>query len=411
MVLYEMKREFLTSIPPDKALEIIESFQVTQGREIIHIEAALDRVLAEDIVSGEDIPSFSRSLVDGYAVKVKDTQGAKETNPSLLFVNGEVLVGEDSTVAVEDGKSISITTGAMLPENANGIIMEEHARRLHDEIEITRPVFRGENICFKGEDIKKGERLKVRGERLSPFDLGVCAALGISKIPVYKRPKIAIISSGDEIVDIDESPHAGTVRDINRYTVANLLKKEGAQCDFLGTAKDTIHDITAKLEAAREYEMILVSGGSSKGERDFIVDAIEKLGGKILFHGVNIKPGKPVIFGVLWDKPVFGLPGHPVSCIMVVIRFVLPLLMKLKGELQTGTRNIKGKLATNVPSSYGIEEYIMVTIKSTDEGYAISPLFAKSSVISSLAQAAGYIVVPEGLEGYEKGEEVEVHPF
>lgn len=406
-----MKKEFLTSISPKNALDIIESFIVTPKTEKIHIEDALDRVLAEDIIAAEDIPPFSRSLVDGYAVIVNDTQGAKETNPSLLTIKGDVKVGEESFLAVENGKAISITTGAMLPQNADGVVMEEYVRCLQGEIEVTRPVFKGENICFKGEDIKKGDRLKSQGERLSAFDLGVCAALGISNINVYKMPKVAIISSGDEVVDIDKTPPLGKIRDINRYTVTNILRKEAVQCDFIGIAKDAIQDITTKLEAAKTYDMTLVSGGSSKGERDFIVDAIEMLGGNILFHGVNIKPGKPVIFGKLWDKPVFGLPGHPVSCILVVIRFVMPLISKLKGEMTTNVNKIKGVLATNVPSSYGIEEYVRVTVKYNGEVFMIHPLFAKSSVISSLSRASGYIVVPEGLEGYEKGEEVEVHLF
>jgi len=406
-----MKKEFLTSISPKNALDIIESFTLTPKTEKIHIEDALDRVLAEDIIAAEDIPPFSRSLVDGYAVIVNDIQGAKETNPSLLTVKGEVRVGEESFTSVENGKAVSISTGAMLPQNADGVVMEEYTRRLQDEIEVTRPVFKGENICFKGEDIKKGDRLKSLGDRLTAFDLGVCAALGISHMTVYKRPEIAIISSGDEIVDIEKTPPLGKIRDINRYTITSLLRKEGVHCNFLGIARDAIHDITTKLEAAKTYDMTLISGGSSKGERDFIVDAIEMLGGNILFHGVNIKPGKPVIFGTLWDKPIFGLPGHPVSCILVVIRFVMPLISKLKGETTTSVNKIKGVLATNVPSSYGIEEYVRVTVKYDGEVFTIHPLFAKSSVISSLSRASGYIVVPEGLEGYEKEEEVEVHLF
>jgi molybdopterin molybdotransferase len=406
-----MKKEFLKSITPENALEMIKSFPVSQEKETVDIDDALERILAEDIVSAEDIPPFSRSLVDGYAVKVKDTQGAKETNPSFLYISGQVKVGEESKITVEDGKSVSISTGAMLPEDADGVVMEEYARCLGDEIEITKPVYRGENICFRSEDIKRGELLKTRGARLSPFDIGLCAALGISKITVYKRPEIAVISSGDEIVDINETPSPGKIRDINRYSISNIIKRECAPCYFLGTAKDNIKDIASKLESAKKYDMILVSGGSSKGERDFIVDAIEILGGKILFHGINIKPGKPAIFGTLSGKPVFGLPGHPVSCIMVVIRFVLPLLRKLKGEIRAEENTLRGILSTNVPSSYGIEEYVRIAIRNTGEGYYITPIFAKSSVISSLTQASGYIVLPEGIEGYEKGEEVEVYLF
>ncbi len=406
-----MKKEFLKSINPKKALETIEALPVSNIPETVDIEEALERILAEDMVSSEDIPPFSRSLVDGYAVKARDTHGAKETNPSFLTVLGQVRVGEGSDIAVEHGKSVTISTGAMLPENADGVVMEEHVRCLGEEIEITRPVYKGENICYKGEDIKKGDVLKKTGERLSAFDIGVCAALGISRISVFKKPRIAVISSGDEIVDIAEMPPQGKVRDINRYTITNILKKEGVSCDFLGIVKDSIDEITLKLNNALVYDMIIVSGGSSKGERDFIVDAVGQLGGKILFHGINIKPGKPVIFGTLHNKPFFGLPGHPVSSIMVMIRFVLPMIKRLKGETQIDCRYVIGRLETNVPSSYGIEEYVRASVRFTDSGCTVTPVFAKSSVISSLAKASGYIIVPEGMEGYEKGEEVEVYPF
>jgi len=403
--------EFLKSVTSKKALETINAFPVAPEKETVGIEDALNRVLAGDIVAHEDIPPFSRSLVDGYAVLVKDIQGAKETNPSLLTVTGQVRVGEASETMVEDGNSVMISTGAMLPDSADGVVMEEHVRRLKDEIEVTKPVHRGENICFRGEDIKEGDHVLNVGIKISPFDLGILAALGISNINVFKRTRIAIISSGDEVVDINETPPPGRIRDINRYTVSNILKKEGAQCDFLGITRDAIPDITASFEAAREYDMILVSGGSSKGERDLVVEVIKALGGEILFHGINIKPGKPAIFGKLWGKPVFGLPGHPVSCIMVTIRYVLPLLKRLKGETRTGEITVRGTLSTNIPSSYGIEEYVRVAIRNTGDGCFITPIFAKSSVISSLSQASGYIIAPEGVEGYEKGEEVEAYLF
>ena len=208
---------------------------------------------------------------------------------------------------------------------------------------------------------------------------------------------------------IDETPPLGKVRDINRYTVSALVEKSGAQVTFLGLAKDSISDITEKLTPAQDYDMVLISGGSSKGERDFITASIEKLGGEIIFHGINIKPGKPTIFGKVFGKPIFGLPGHPSSCAMVTVCFVLPLVRHLQGDTEHEEKITEGVLTANVPSSYGIEEYTRVTLEKTDDGYRVTPIFSKSSLISSLARADGYIIVPERTEGLEKGEKVEVH--
>lgn len=401
--------EFLKSITSKEALKIIESFPIVAKTETVDIENALCRILAEDIISMEDIPPFSRSLVDGFALITKDTYGAKETNPSFLYTKGEIKVGEETKITIEDGHTVYISTGAMIPEGADGVIMEEYVRRTTDGIELTKAVHKGENICFVGEDIKKGGKVLNKGKRLSPFDLGMLSSLGHSKIPVYKKAEVGIISSGDEIVEIHHTPPPGKVRDINRYTITNLLKKEGSIAKFIGITKDNIEDITEILASAHGFDMLLISGGSSKGERDFVTASIERLGGKILFHGINIKPGKPTIFGTLWNKPIFGLPGHPASCVMVVIRYVLPLLRRLQGEETHGEKKIKGILTTNIPSSFGIEEYIRITTKYIKGKYYIYPIFAKSSVISSLTNASGYIVIPEGKEGYEKDEEVEVY--
>jgi molybdopterin molybdotransferase len=403
--------EFLKSITPKKALEIVGTFPTKPKKESVHIDDALDRVLAEDIMSEEDIPSFSKSLVDGFAVMAKDTHGAKETSPLFLTVEGKVEIGTKTDMILNEGSCVNISTGAMIPEGTDAVVMEEHARRLPDAVEVTKTVHKGENICFRGEDMKRGDHVLRSGKSLSPFDLGLLSALGVSQVPVYREPAVAIISSGDEIVRVDEVPPPGKIRDINRYTVSNLLKGSGARTSFIGIARDNIEEITEKLELAREHDLILISGGSSKGERDFITDAIEKLGGEILFHGISIKPGKPTIFGRLWEKPIFGLPGHPNSCVMVTIRFVLPLFRRMRGETVAEESRITGVLTTNIPSTYGIEEYVRVAIEVVGETNYVTPIFAKSSVISSLARSSGYVVVPESLEGFEKDEIVEIHLF
>ncbi len=404
--------EFLKSITAKEAARAIASFPL-QPLDVIEVELgeALEMVLARDVIADEDIPAFSRSLVDGYAVNVKDTYGARETNPAFIALRGHITVSQATDRKISEGESIYVATGAAIPEGADGVVMQEYARPAADAVEITRSVRKGENICFKGEDVKKGQIVLKKGDRLSPFDLGVLAALGVTRIPVYRRLRVGLISSGDEIVPPESVPPPGKIRDINSYTISALMRKKGALVTFAGIAPDTVEDITEKLSSVKECDVILLSGGSSKGQGDFMTAAIEVLGGRILFHGLNIRPGKPTIFGSLWQKPVFGLPGHPVSCSMVVIRFVSPLVSRLQGEEARSELIATGRLETNVPSSYGIEEYVRVTVRHGEDGLSVTPLFAKSSVISVLARADGYIVVPEGKEGLEQGEEVEVYPF
>jgi molybdopterin molybdotransferase len=401
--------EFLKSITAKEARQIIQAFPIDLKTEIIGIDDAQGRVLAEVLIAADTIPPFNRSLVDGYAVKAKDIQGAKETNPAFLNMKGEVRIGEKTLMIISAGECAYVSTGSMVPEGSDAVVMQEQTRRVPDAVEITKAVFQGENICYAGEDIQKGAAVLQKRKKITPMDTGIFAALGVADVQVYRQPKIGLISSGDEIVGIDEMPPPGKVRDINRYTVSALVQKEGAQVTFLGQARDNISDITEKLVLAQDFDMILISGGSSKGERDFITASIEKLGGEIMFHGINIKPGKPTIFGTLFGKPIFGLPGHPSSCAMVTVRFVLPLVRYLQGNTEHEERITQGTLTANVPSSYGIEEYPRVALKKDDEGYRVTPIFSKSSLISSLAQADGYIIVQEGTEGLEKGEMVEVH--
>jgi molybdopterin molybdotransferase len=403
--------EFLKSVTSRRALEIIDAFPAHPVTETVDIGAALGRVLAKDIISHENIPPFPRSLVDGFALQSRDTQGAKETNPALLTVKGEVRVGEKARISVAPGETVYVNTGSMIPQEADGVVMQEYTRNLGDSVEVTRTTLKGENIIFAGEDIERGRMILREGKRLSPFDRGILASLGVSQITVYRNPEIGLISSGDEIAPIEEPLPLGKVRDINRYTVEGLLEQQGFAATFYGIVKDSLEDISDALISAQDSSMILISGGSSKGDRDLITHAVENLGGEILFHGVNIKPGKPVILGKLWGKPIFGLPGHPTSCIICTVIFVLPLARRLRGERGYQERRISGILTTNVPSSYGIEEYVRVTTDRVDGQWLVSPLFAKSSTISSISQATGYIVVPEGREGYEKDDEVEVHYF
>ncbi|HOV90765.1 MAG TPA: molybdopterin molybdotransferase MoeA [Syntrophorhabdaceae bacterium] len=405
--------DFLKSVTSKKALEMILSLPYIPKTDIAGVEDALNRVLAEDVISPEDIPPFSRSLVDGFAVIAKDTHGAKETNPRFVYLKGEIKIGENADLAIEDGECVRVSTGSMLPEGADSVVMQEYTRNLLDVIEITKVVHYGENICFRGDDFKKGDRILGAGKRLNYFDLGILSSIGKSNVLVFRKPTIGIVSTGDEIVAIDGVPGSGQIRDINRYTLGGLFRKEGFQVIHAGIARDDVKEISEKIVLLKDkVDIILISGGSSKGEKDYIIDSIETLGGNVLFHGINIKPGKPTIFASLWGKPLFGLPGHPGSCIMVAIRFVLPLLKNMEGEKdQTLKASISGVLTMNIPSNIGVEECVDVVIEKKDEGIFITPVFAKSSVISAFTKSSGFVVIPDEKEGYEKGEEVEVYFF
>jgi molybdopterin molybdotransferase len=404
-------REFLHLIAPQKALRVIRDFPVLPAAEEIVTGDALGRVLARDVLSTESIPPFPRSLVDGFAVKASDTYGAKETNPVFLAITGEVRIGDGTDITIEPGQAVTVSTGSMVPHGAEAAVMQEYTHRTGNSLEVKRSVRKGENIIGRGEDIKEAAKVLHRGEKISLFSLGVLAALGVSRVSVFKRPDVAVISSGDEIVALDRQPRFGQIRDINRYTLSGLLAEEGADTVFLGITKDETEDICRLLVSARHSDMILISGGSSKGERDLVVAAVEQLGGRILFHGIKTRPGKPTIFGELWGKPLFGLPGHPVSCIMVALRFVTPLLRIMQGTPPGDPGlTVRGILTTNIPSTPGMEECVPVACTKGKTGLLqVVPLFTKSSAISPLARASGYVVVPEDREGLEKHEEVEVH--
>ncbi len=405
--------EFLTSITAAQALEIIATFPLSEREHtVVDLDDAIGRVAASDVIAQEDVPPFSRSLVDGYAVRARDTYGARETSPALTTRNGEVRVGEVAQAAVRDGECVYVATGAMIPDGADAVVMQEYTRPMGSSIEITRPARQGENICFRGEDIERGRTVIKSGTELSAFSIGVLAALGVSRVPVRPEPIVTLISSGNEIVPVTIAPPPGKVRDINTYVVSALLRRHGCTVHAHGIAEDSPGAIIEKLNTAQDADLILISGGSSKGQSDFVVTALGQLGGSVLFHGLNIKPGKPTIFGTLWDKPVFGLPGHPASCSMVVLRFVLPLVRRLRGKRETTVQPaLRAVLAGNIPSSYGIEEYVRVKLAVQAGTTTASPVFAKSSVISTLHDAHGYVIIPEGREGLEAGEEVEVYPL
>lgn len=405
--------EFFNLISVEEAenrlMENFKDFQL--GIEEVHILECADRILAEDIISDIDVPEFNRSTVDGYAIKSQDSNGASETIPSLLNIVGKVEVGQVPNKSIKSGEAMYIPTGGMIPEGADGVVMIEHTEKLDEEnLMIYKSISPHENVIYKGDDIKKGEIIVGRGRRLTPETIGVLAALGRSKIKVYKRPKFYIISTGDEIVDIDEELQLGKVRDINTYTLYSLIVKLGGQVVGKAIVKDQYELLRAQVEKALEIsDMVLISGGSSVGTRDYTAKVVNSFNGKGVFvHGMAIKPGKPTIIGEARGKVIFGLPGHPVSSI-VVFKTLVETFVKRKMGVREYTPRIRAVLDFNCHSSPGKRTYQMVKLREVDGIIHATPNFGKSGMISLLSNSDGYIILDPHEEGVYKGEEREVY--
>ncbi len=402
-----------------EALELLFAEDIKQPpTETLRIEEAYNRVLAEDIISPEDLPGFDRSTMDGYAVHSSDTYGASESMPVYLKISGEVLMGERADFGINRGEVAIIPTGGMLPEGADAVVMYEYTNRISDDmIEVMKSVAPGENVIKYNEDVKAGEIVLRKGHRLRPQDIGALAGLGITEIRVYKKPVVSIISTGDEIVPPSTPLSMGQVRDINSYNLAGLIDRTGATAKKIGIIRDeydTLKRVVRK--GITESDMVLITGGSSVGTRDFTARVINELGSPgVLFHGVAIKPGKPLIGGIVEGVPVFGLPGHPAAVTVCFDTFVAPLLRRMSGErtkeFLPKTVIVTAKVSRNIPSPVGREDHVRVSLQKREDGLWATPIFGKSGLISTLVQADGVIIIPQNKSGLYEGETVEVRLF
>lgn len=400
--------DFFNVVKVDKARELIEEHfkDYKFEREMVDILKSQNRVLSSDIKSQVDVPGFNRSTVDGYAVDVEDSYGASDTIPSILETIGEVKMGEIEDIKISKGQSVYVPTGGMIPKGANGMIMIENTEKMDDKtILIYKPISRGENIIFKGDDIKKSSLILKKGKKIDAGSIGVLASLGIKELEVFKKPKFYIISTGDEIIDIDEELTPGKIRDINFYSLYSLIEKLGGEVIGKSIVKDDfklLKDATKK--AIDKSDIVLISGGSSVGTRDFTYKVVDSFHGKGVFvHGMNIKPGKPTIIGEAKGKLVIGLPGHPVSSIIVFKALVEDYINK-KFHTENIPPQINAKMEFNFPSSPGKTTYQMVKLEKREEGYFALPSFGKSGMISMLSNSHGYIVLEDYEEGIYKGE-------
>ncbi len=388
----------------------------TPPGDIIAIEDSLGFVCAEDVVSGEDLPQFARSTVDGYAVKAEDTFGATEGMPAYIGLAGEIMMGEMPAFALAKSFAAKIPTGGMLPGGSDAVVMFEHVQGVDaTTIEVLKPVVPGENVIRAGEDVKKGELVVRKGRRIRPQDIGACAGIGVAKIAVCERPKVSIISTGDEIVAAAASPSMGQVRDINSYVLAGMIMESGCLPLKKGIIRDDYAAIRKAVEESmRDSDAIAVSGGTSVGTKDMIARIIDDIGNPgVLFHGVSLKPGKPMIGGIVKGVPIFGLPGHPAAVSLCFELFIRPVLDLLSGLKEKGLQKniVRAALSRNIPSPQGREEHIRVVIEEKEEGLIAVPLLAKSGLITTLAKADGTIVIPLNSNGQEAGTIVDVRLF
>jgi molybdopterin molybdotransferase len=395
---------FLETVPVEKAVEVVKKIAPPPRTEYVPPESSFDRVLSSDIFADIDIPGFNRSVVDGYAVQSSDTLGAGESIPVMLKFSGRVAMGSKATPDVlVPGSCIYVPTGGEVPQGADAVAMIEYCEEIGDEVLVKRPLAAGENIVFRGEDFSAGEKVLGKGRRLSPQDVGVLAAVGCSSVPVTIAPRIGIISTGNELVPVTEVPSGGRIRDVNSYLCRAFVKDLGAEAVMYGIVKDDPEIFEKVLvKALKECDAVLISGGSSKDERDLTAGMV-KSRGEVLVHGISIAPGKPTIIGKADNRPVIGLPGHPASAFIVLLVVVRHLLNAMTGDTSTISHIFRGTLIGNIPSAKGREEYVRVRI--TEKG--IVPLFGKSGLLNTLVRSDGVVRIPAGSEGIEEGEMVE----
>jgi molybdopterin molybdotransferase len=395
---------FLKVVSASEAIAVVRHLARTVDAEYIPLTKALGRVLSKDIKADIDIPGFDRSVVDGFAVQAADTIGANDAIPTMLRSKGRVEMGNIQQTSIDLGQCIYLPTGGVLPKGANAVVMLENTENVGDEILIKKPVAHRENVLLHNEDFSKGDVVIHRGKRLTSQDIGVLAAVGCIRVPVFLRPIIGVLSTGNELVSSTEVPGSGQVRDSNSYMVGSFVQEHGCQPKYFGIVKDNQESLSTILKkAVAECDAVLISGGSSKDDRDMVAALIGDLG-EVLIHGIAIAPGKPTIIGCSDQKPIIGLPGHPASAFIVLFVIVRHLIDAMTGDASPQQKKVRARIDKNVPSQKGREDYIRVFV----EGDKATPLFGKSGLLNTLVRSNGVIQIPAGSEGLEIGDQVEV---
>ena len=399
----------LNVVTREEAVRIIlEKIPEAAEAETVGLPDALGKVVAEDILSPEDLPAYARSTVDGFAVHAADTYGCSEALPAMVTYAGKVLMGEDEKRVLPKASCMQVPTGGQVPEGADAVVMVEHSEDLGDQFRyMLKPVAPGENVNAKGDDIALGEVAVPKGTLIEPRHTAVLAALGISELRVRKPLTVGILSTGDELVDYTETPKGTEIRNINSVTLAAAVEALGCHAKQYPIVPDEEDALREAIDTVRkECDFLIISGGSSVGERDNVNRVLASFG-EVYFHGVALKPGKPTMFAMLdSDGPAFGLPGHPAAAFYTFHLFAKPAILKRRGAIAV-PRYVEAELSQKVPSNHGREEILGVALEN---GKAV-PLPAKSGVVSVLSRADGTITIPRDLEGLERGAKVKVLLF
>lgn len=388
--------------------EMANNYQLEM--EKIDLIDAVDRIVWADYLAQRDLPEFDRSTVDGYAVKCQDVLGVSESMPAFLTASSEVAMGQMTHHVLKPGEAVYVPTGGMVPVGTEAVIMIEYTQKLEDGTLLAyKPMAQGENITLIGDDLRKGDVIVRKGKRLTAYDIGLLASVGFGEVRVWKKPVISVISTGDEIVDAGYILKIGQIRDVNGYALCARSKQLGCEIGQKIIVEDDFNLLRQALKLGLESaDVVILSGGSSVGTRDFTKQVIESFDdGSVLVHGIAIKPGKPTIIGRIRGKLVVGLPGHPASALIVFNVFVKKYLDRIQGIIQSPL-TIPALLDSNVHGAPGRETYQMVQLMRTQAGLTAVPLYGKSGMMTLLAKATGHIRLLEEQEGLQRGEMVEV---
>jgi molybdopterin molybdotransferase len=379
--------------------------------ERVGLLEATGRVLAEPVVASMAVPPFPRAAMDGYAVIAEDTVGAGNFNPVRLTLSEVIHAGDTARGEVARGSCIQVATGSPIPPGADAVVQVEDTE-LEEEpaqagkVKIYKPVYPRQNVSPQGEDIQAGREVLPSGTRLAPSKIGVLAALGITEVPVFVKPAVAVIPSGNEIMRPGDPLEPGRIYDINSYTLSALVQESGGIPKLFPITKDTLEDVRRTLREALACDIIVLSGGSSVGERDVMVEAVEGMG-EVKFHGIAVKPGKPTLCGVIERKLLLGMPGYPTSCLTNGYGLLVPVLRKLARLPETRTGGVELPMSRRYTSTIGRHQYLPVRVEHGE----VVPAFKESGAITSMADAEGYIEIPANVDLVERGERVLVKFF
>ena len=395
------------TIPLEEARQLIaDACRQIERTERVRLVDANGRVAAADVQSTRDVPPFSRAGMDGFAVRAEDTFGANRYDPKTLRVIDKVYTGQVPTKSVEAGTAIEIATGAPMPAGADAVVMVEETDKDGDKVRILTPVYPRQNVGRQGADIVIGQVVIKSGDVLNPSRIGALAALGVGEVEVFEKPTVAILSTGNEIVDPGTELQPGQIYDINKFTLSTIIQEHGAIPKPFATAQDTLEALERAIDACIACDVLVFSGGSSVGERDLILDVIGRKG-DILFHGIAVKPGKPTVFGTIQGKPMFGMPGYPTSCLSNAYLLLVPALRRIARLGPRPLATVSLPLGQRIVSTTGRHQFYTVRIV---DGLAM-PAFKASGDITSMSNADGYIEIPAQTDIVEKGQTVDVKLF